>query len=80
MAGEGEIKFQGQTGIPQGGDAIVAVDGRPITESADLPNLIGLKRPGDRVRLTLLRGKVHRTVTVTLAPRPNKPPPAQPEP
>jgi 2-alkenal reductase len=73
QAGEGKIEFQGQKDIPQGGDAIVAVDGKPITESSDLPNLITLKGPGDKVTLTVLRGKVRRTVTVTLAPRPAKP-------
>ena len=79
-AGEGKIEFQGQKGIPQGGDAIVAVDGRPITQSADLPNQIALKSPGDSVRLTLLRGKKRRVVTVKLAPRPSKPAVAQIEP
>jgi S1-C subfamily serine protease len=71
--GEDEIEFEGQKHIPAGGDTIVAVDGKPLTQSADLPNLISLKGPGDKVRLTILRGKDRRTVTVTLAPRPNKP-------
>jgi S1-C subfamily serine protease len=78
--GEDEIEFQGQKGIPSGGDTIVAVDGKEITTSADLPNAISLKGPGDEVRLTLLNGKERRTVTVTLAPRPNKPAPTTPEP
>jgi S1-C subfamily serine protease len=76
QAGKGKIEFQGQKDIPQGGDAIVAVDGKPIAQSSDLPNLISLKGPGDKVTLTILRGKVRRTVTVTLAPRPNRPAPA----
>jgi S1-C subfamily serine protease len=80
LPGEGKTEFQGQKDIPTGGDAIVAVDGRPITESSDLPNLISLKGPGDKVRLTILRGKQRRTVTVTLAPRPNKPAPTTPQP
>jgi S1-C subfamily serine protease len=75
-AGEDKVEFQGQKDIPQGGDAIVAVEGRPITESSDLPNLITLKGPGDKVTLTVLRGSKRRTVTVTLAPRPNKPAPS----
>jgi S1-C subfamily serine protease len=79
-AGEGKLEFQGQKDIPEGGDAIVAVDGKPITESSDLPNLITLKGPGDEVTLTVLRGDKRRTVTVTLAPRPNKPAPATPSP
>jgi S1-C subfamily serine protease len=78
--GEDKIEFQGQKDIPTGGDAIIAVDGKPIQESSDLPNAISLKSPGDQVRLTLLRGKERRTVTVTLAPRPNKPAPATPVP
>ncbi|MEA2421874.1 MAG: hypothetical protein QOF55_973 [Thermoleophilaceae bacterium] len=78
--GLGKVEFQGQKDIPEGGDAIVAVDGTPITQSADLPNLISLKSPGDKVRLTLLRGKDRRTVTITLAPRPNKPAPVTPKP
>ena len=78
--GEDKIEFQGQKGIPQGGDAIVAVDGREVTESADLPNLISLKSPGDRVRLTVMRGSKRRVVTVKLAPRPNKPPTVEPQP
>jgi 2-alkenal reductase len=72
-AGQGSVEFQGQKDIPQGGDAIVAVDGKPITQAADLPNLIGLKSPGDTVRLTLLNGKDRRVVSVKLTPRPIKP-------
>jgi S1-C subfamily serine protease len=71
--GEATIEFQGQKDIPSGGDTIVAVDGHPITQSSDLPNLISLKSPGDRVSLTILRGKQRRTITVTLTPRPDKP-------
>jgi S1-C subfamily serine protease len=72
-AGKGKVEFQGQKDIPQGGDAIVAVDGKRLTESSDLPNAIGLKDPGEKVRLSVLRGKARRTVRVTLAPRPDKP-------
>ena len=78
VPGEDKIEFQGQKDIPTGGDTIVAVDGTPIVQSSDLPNAISLKGPGDKVRLTILRGKQRRTVTVTLAPRPNKPAPTSP--
>jgi S1-C subfamily serine protease len=74
-AGKDKIEFQGQKDIPKGGDAILAVNGKPISQSADLPNLIGLQGPGDKVRLTVVRGGKRREVTVTLAPRPNKPAP-----
>jgi S1-C subfamily serine protease len=72
-AGTAKIRFQGQKDIPQGGDAIVAVDGKPLTESVDLPDVISLRAPGEKVRLTVLRGSARRIVTATLAPRPNRP-------
>ncbi|MEA2479467.1 MAG: hypothetical protein QOJ07_1389, partial [Thermoleophilaceae bacterium] len=76
QAGKGKLEFQGQKDIPVGGDVIVAVDGTPITQVHDLKDLIGLKGPGDKVVLDVLRGKKRRQVTITLAPRPATPPPA----
>jgi len=75
-AGKGKIEFQGQKDIPRGGDVIVAVDGRQVTQDVDLPDLIGQKGPGEKVRLEVVRGRDRRTVTVTLARRPSTPPPA----
>ncbi len=74
-AGKGKIEFQGQRDIPRGGDVIVEVDGRPLSQKVDLPDLIGQKGPGQKVRLEVVRGKERRTVEVTLAPRPSTPPP-----
>lgn len=37
------------------GDIIVAVNDRPITKSSELQELIGRKRPGDKVSVTVLR-------------------------
>jgi S1-C subfamily serine protease len=75
-AGKGKIEFQGQQDIPRGGDVIVAVDGQAVTQRRGLPELIGLKGGGEKVRLKVVRGKQRRTVQVTLAPRPSTPPPA----
>ena len=69
-AGTGKIDFQGQRDIPSGGDVIVAVDGQAITQDVDLPELIGRKGPGQKVRLELVRAKKRRTVEVTLGRRP----------
>jgi S1-C subfamily serine protease len=69
-AGRGKIEFQGQPDIPTGGDVIVAVDGQALGQAIGLPDLIGQKRPGQKVRLELVRGNKRRTVEVTLAPRP----------
>jgi S1-C subfamily serine protease len=70
--GTGKIDFQGQRNIATGGDVIVAVDGQPITQDVDLPELIGRKGPGQKVRLELVRGKKRRTVEVTLGIRPGR--------
>ena len=75
-AGKQKITFEGQRNIPAGGDVIVSVDGRQLTRSADLTNVIGLKEPGQKVVLGVVRGKQRRNVTVTLGSRPDKPAPA----
>ena len=73
-AGEDETSFQGQDGIPRGGDVIVAVDGRRLEGESDLADLISLHRPGDRVRLDVVRGDRRRTVSVRLGERPERAP------
>jgi S1-C subfamily serine protease len=49
-----------------GGDAILAVDGRPVTTAAALADEIAALEPGEHVRLTVVRGGRQRTVVVTL--------------
>ncbi|GAC1341294.1 MAG: hypothetical protein NVSMB29_11520 [Candidatus Dormibacteria bacterium] len=73
VAGTRKIAFESERGIPTGGDVITAVDGHPVVHSADLTDLIGLQRPGARVTLSVVRGRAHRSVAVTLTPRPNRP-------
>jgi len=53
------------TGL-QAGDLIVAVDGAPVDGSADLRNLIGLKRSGSEVEITILRDGERRVVNAKL--------------
>jgi S1-C subfamily serine protease len=74
-AGKGKITFEGQEDIPTGGDAIVAIDGRRVHDSAELTNLVAQKEPGAKVVLEVYRGNERRNVTVTLAKRPEKPVP-----
>jgi len=67
----------GQVAI--GGDIITSIDGKPITSSEDLANDIGAKKAGDTVTVGLLRAKGSggyspKTITVTLASRPNSVP------
>jgi S1-C subfamily serine protease len=73
-AGKDQIDFQGQQGIPKGGDVIVAVDGRKLTRRSDLADVISSKSAGDKVKLEVVRGGDRRTVEVKLDKRPNRPP------
>jgi S1-C subfamily serine protease len=70
-AGTGTITFEGDSQIPQGGDAIVEVDGHPVHGPTDLGNLVSQRNPGTRVSLVVVNGGGRRTVTVTLAQRPS---------
>jgi len=59
----------------QVGDIILAVDGTEVKESGDLPRLIGERRPGEKVRLTVLRQGKRLEPTVTLSELDDSPPP-----
>ena len=48
------------------GDVVVEVDGKAVLSSAQLRNAIGLRRVGDKVKLTLLRDGKEKTVKATL--------------
>jgi len=50
----------------QAGDVVLSVDGRRINDSAELPRVIGEKRPGTRVKLEVWREGRNRDVTATL--------------
>ncbi|HEX5571747.1 MAG TPA: trypsin-like peptidase domain-containing protein, partial [Ktedonobacterales bacterium] len=51
-------------------DIITAVDGQAVSNSNDLAAALQTKSPGTQVKITLLRGTSHQTVTVTLGERP----------
>ena len=73
-SGTKKIEFQGQQDIPANGDVIISVDGKPITQTNDLKDMIGLKGAGAKVALEVLRNGQRRTIVVTLAPRPSSVP------
>ena len=56
----------------QPGDSILAVDGVRIEEENTLKMVIGGRRPGDKVEITLWSGIRERTVTVRLAEHPEE--------
>jgi S1-C subfamily serine protease len=58
-------------GVPAGGDVIVAVDGKSVSDSNEVANAISQKRPGEKAEITYYRGDSKKTVSVELAKRPN---------
>ena len=57
-------------GVPAGGDLIVAVDGKPVSDSSEVAAAISHKRPGEKAQITYYRGDAKKTVSVDLAKRP----------
>lgn len=52
--------------LPKGGDAIVAIDGRPVTKADDISNYLDTRKVGDVVTVEILRGGQRQSVDVTL--------------
>ena len=61
----------GVTQVQQGGDIIIAVDGRRIASATALEDAIIADHPGQRVTLEIVRGTKHLTVQLKLGTRPN---------
>lgn len=70
----GATSGTGADEIPRGGDVIVAVDGRPVTDMADVSLEVTSRSVGDRLSVTYLRDGARRTVPVTLGDRPDSGP------
>jgi S1-C subfamily serine protease len=60
-----EVTVDGSTAFV-GGDAIVAADGRPVATTSELGDAVARRRPGDTLRLEVVRGAARRSVDVTL--------------
>jgi Do/DeqQ family serine protease len=58
----------------QPGDLLVAVDGHPVRDAPHVLNRIAAHRPGDRLRLSLVRGGKPLDVRVEVAERPPEKP------
>ena len=56
--------------VAVGGDIIRSVDGKRVRTNTDVAEFIGAKRPGDTVRIEVVRGDDTRTLTVKLGRRP----------
>ena len=54
-----------------GGDAIVAIDGVPVTHAEDVVRIVSERLlPGETATFTVVNGKERRRVSVTLDDRP----------
>lgn len=54
------------------GDVILALDGKPVNVSADLPHLVGAMKPGSKVKLDIMREGRKQTVKLTLGKAPSE--------
>jgi S1-C subfamily serine protease len=69
-AGTRDAVYEG-LGVKVGGDAIVAIDGIPVTSALDVVRIVTTRLvPGETARFTVVRGKRQRVVPVTLDERP----------
>lgn len=64
-----EVTVNGVT-IPLGGDTIVALDGKSLTSSTQLADAVARHKPGDKLKLEIVRGGAKRTIEVTLGNAP----------
>jgi S1-C subfamily serine protease len=73
----GNLEVQTSTGkVAVGGDIVVSVGGKAISNAEDLSTLIASKKPGDTISIEVLRATgngsyQHKTLKVTLTARPN---------
>ncbi len=56
--------------VPRGGDLIVAVDGRPVEDMADVSRAVSSRAVGDTLPLTVLRGGTRTELRIVLDDRP----------
>jgi S1-C subfamily serine protease len=64
-----EVTVEGES-WPAGGDVIVKIDEQSVPSVDRLIDLIAGKQPGDNVRLEIVRGTSHHTLTVKLGRQP----------
>ncbi len=70
QAGTKRLDLNGQS-VTVGGDVIIRLDGKSVSQVSDLRNLLSHYQSGQEVTLTILRNGQQQDVQVTLANRPN---------
>ncbi|MCX8085405.1 MAG: DegQ family serine endoprotease [Rhodocyclaceae bacterium] len=57
----------------EAGDVILEFNGRPVTQSSDLPRLVGNTKPGSKASLQVWRNGATKELTVTVGEMPDEP-------
>jgi len=52
------------------GDILIAVEGKPVSDTSDMLNLIADLKPGDKAKMTVLRKTQESTIDVVIGKRP----------
>jgi S1-C subfamily serine protease len=66
LHGGSQQAYLGNTPIFLGGDLIIAIDGREVTNGQDISEIMDVHKTGDTVTVTFLRGQKKLTARVTL--------------
>jgi S1-C subfamily serine protease len=66
MRGGNERAYLGNIPIMLGGDLIIAIDGDEVRDQQDLAQLMNAHRAGDKVKVTVYRGKQKMDLDITL--------------
>ena len=61
-----------QAGL-QRGDKITDIDGHAVKSSDDVSAAVAARKPGEKAKVTVMRGGNRRTLTVDLGTRPDTP-------
>jgi putative serine protease PepD len=70
IRGSDESVIIGNYRLPVGGDVILEFQGKPVSSTQELATEIDRQKPGDRVKVTVLRDNQRREFDVTLAEAP----------
>ncbi len=68
--GKDQVRFQAAT-YSTGGDVILSIEGHKVVSPDDLARLISARKPGETVKVEILRDGERKRVKVTLGTRPN---------
>ncbi|MEK7844404.1 MAG: PDZ domain-containing protein, partial [Pseudomonadota bacterium] len=54
------------------GDILIAVEGKPVKNSAEMLNLVAALSPGDTATITVIRNKQEKSIQIKVGMRPKQ--------